>query len=47
MEPACEDCGKVTSVMVAMEPGPDGKPWRRCSKCHCDGLRTMHARSAA
>jgi hypothetical protein len=44
--PPCDDCGRILPVMVAMEPGPDGKPWRRCSVCHNEGLRPMNARAA-
>lgn len=39
---ACEHCGKLQRVMLAMVPGKDGKDWSLCPKCWIDGTRSMH-----
>ena len=30
---ACAECLAVRPVMVSMQPGPSGRPWRLCSRC--------------
>lgn len=37
--PSCEHCGKSRPVMVAMQPGRDGKTWFLCSKDWLLGAR--------
>jgi hypothetical protein len=30
---ACAECLAVRPLMVAMQPGPSGRPWRLCRRC--------------
>ena len=38
----CAHCNRVRPIMLEMEPGRDGKPWRLCSGCYLDGIRPMN-----
>jgi hypothetical protein len=38
--PHCEACGIARTVMLAMEPGPNGAAWHLCSKCWVPGRVT-------
>lgn len=35
----CDDCNRARPVMVAMQPGRDGKPWSLCGRCWLDGVK--------
>lgn len=30
---SCAHCGRREVIMVGMEPGADGQPWRMCGQC--------------
>jgi hypothetical protein len=47
MTPACSSCGQTHDVVLAMLPGPDGKPWSICARCYLADMRVAKTSAGA